>query len=149
VGVKPTSIRSIGALTLACGLLGWALTDWMRDQGRIPQVPWLAVMIVWAVAFFVGAWAVVARLRIRAEDATRRMAPLVAARSAALALAGSRTGAAVLGGYGGISLRLFLDGEAAPALSRAGAAALAASGGLGLLLVALGLERTCRLKDAG
>jgi hypothetical protein len=72
--------------------------------------------------------------------------PLVAARMAALAKAGSHTGALVAGAYTGVCLFLlpastaFTRGNAA----RAGFAVLAA---LLVVAVALFLERVCRVPD--
>jgi len=147
VEVKPTSIWMLCGLAGAAGMLGWAYGAWVDGQGRLPVVPWLAVAVIWAVATFVGVWALVARRRLRPKPGGTRMAPLVAARTTALALAGSRTGAVVFGGYGGLALRLVQEMGVSAGRERLLAAALASVGGLALGLLSLWLEHICRLPE--
>jgi len=129
------------------GLLGWVFAEWIDGRGRLPQVPWMAVLVVWVLTGFVGAWTLVARRRLRPKPGGTRMAPLVAARTAALALAGSRTGAVLFGLYGGLALRLVQETAVAAGRERLLAAALAALGGLVLAGLSLWLEHVCRLPD--
>lgn len=145
--MKPTSVPWLLGVAAIAAILGWGFASWVDGIGRLPAVPWLAVLVIWTVAVFVGAWAVAARRRLRPKPGMPRMAPLTAARTTALALAGSRTGAVVLGLYGGIALRL-IDETAVPAArERLLAAALAALGGLVLAGLSLWLEHLCRLPE--
>ena len=96
-------------VAVVAALAGWFWADLIDRHGRLPSVPWLAVLVVWVVAGFVGVWALVARRRLNPKPGAPRMAPLAAARTTALALAGSRTGAVVFGLYGGIALRLLQE----------------------------------------
>lgn len=145
--MRPTSVRMLLLVAAASGLLGWVYADWVDGQARLPQVPWLAVVVVWVLAGFVGVWALVARRRLRPKPGGTRMAPLVAARTAALALAGSRTGAVILGLYGGLALRLLQEMAVAAGRERLLAAALASLGGLVLAGLSLWLEQICRLPE--
>ena len=149
--MKPTSIPWLFAVAGIAALLGWGFAAWVDSNGRLPAVPWMAVVVIWVVAGFVGAWAVVARRRLRPEPGAPRtaprMAPLMAARTTALALAGSRTGAVVFGMYGGVALRLLQETAVAAGRERLLAAALAALGGLVLAALSLWLEHSCRLPD--
>ncbi|MGB8022368.1 MAG: DUF3180 domain-containing protein [Candidatus Nanopelagicales bacterium] len=147
MGVKPTSVRMLLAVAAFCLLAGWQLGAWIDGQGRLPSVPWSAVLVVWVVAGFVCVWALVARRRLRPKPGAPRMAPLVAARTAALALAGSRTGAIVFGLYGGLALRLLGETAVSAGRERLVAAALASLGGLVLCGVSLWLEHICRLPE--
>ena len=147
VGVRPTSVRMLLGVSLGCALLGWLFGDWVDSQAGLPEVPWLAVTVIWVVVGFVGTWALVARRRLSPPPGGVRMAPIVAARTAALALAGSRTGAVVLGIYGGIALRLVQEMAVSAARERLLAASLAALGGLVLAALSLWLEHLCRLPD--
>ncbi len=147
VAVRPTSIRMLLLVGGVFLLAGWQVGSWIDGSGRLPVVPWLAVLIIWVVVVFVLVWTLVARRRLRPEPGKPRMAPLVAARTAALALAGSRTGMVVLGLYGGLALRLLQELGAAAARERALASALASLGGLLLAGVSLWLERICRLPE--
>lgn len=145
--MKPTSVRMLLLVVVVTGLIGWVFADWVDSRARLPAVPWLAVVVIWVVAGFVGMWALAARRRLSPKEGGERMAPVVAARTAALALAGSRTGAVILGLYGGIALRLVEETAVAAGRERLLAAALAALGGLVLAVLSLWLERICRLPD--
>ncbi len=147
--MKPTSVPSLFAVALVAGLIGWGLVDWVDGRGRLPAVPWSAVLVIWVVAGFVGAWTLAARRRLHPRaDSPRRtppMTPVVAARTTALAFAGSRTGAIVFGLYAGVAVRLLQETAVAAGRERLLAAALAALGGLVLAALSLWLERICRL----
>ena len=147
VAMRPTSVRMLLLVAAVAGLLGWVFADWVDNQGRLPQVPWMAVAVAWVLAGFVGVWALVARRRLHPKPGGTRMAPLVAARTAALALAGSRTGAVLFGMYGGVALRLLQETAVAAGRERLLAAALAALGGLVLAGLSLWLEHICRLPE--
>lgn len=151
VQMKPTSIAWLFAVAGIAALLGWSFAAWVDDNGRLPAVPWMAVVVIWVVAGFVGAWAVVARRRLHpkpgAPRMAPRMAPLMAARTTALALAGSRTGAVVFGAYGGVALRLVQETAVAAGRERLLAAALASLGGFILAALSLWLEHSCRLPE--
>lgn len=145
--MKPTSIPRLLAMAAIAALVGWGVAAWIDGLGRLPAVPWLAVLVVWTVAVFVGVWAFASRRRLHPKPGMPRMAALTAARTTALALAGSRTGAVVLGVYAGIALRLTEETAVAAARERLLAAVLASLGGLLLAAVSLWLEHLCRLPD--
>ncbi len=149
--MKPTSLPWLVGVAVIAALIGWGLVDWVDGRGRLVAVPWSAVVVIWVVAGFVGAWTLAARRRLHPKpDARRRPEPMnavVAARTTALAFAGSRTGAIVLGLYGGVALRLLQETGVAAGRERLLAAALAALGGLVLALLSLWLERICRLPE--
>lgn len=149
--MKPTSVPWLVGVATIAGLIGWVLVDWVDGRGRLPALPWSAVVVVWVVAGFVGAWTLAARRRLHPPpDAPRRSAPMtsvVAARTTALAFAGSRTGVIVFGLYGGAALRLLQETGVAAGRERLLAAALAGLGGLVLTVLALVLERICRLPE--
>jgi hypothetical protein len=145
--MKPTSIQWLLGVAGIAALAGWAVAAWVDANGRLPAVPWLAVALIWVVAAFVAAWAVAARRRLHPKPGTPRMAPLIAARTTALALAGSRTGAVVLGLYAGTAVRLVQETAVAAGRERLLASALAALGGLVLVGFSLWLEHLCRLPD--
>jgi hypothetical protein len=145
--MKPTRIPWLFGVAGIAALLGWGFAAWVDANGRLPAIPWLAVLVIWLVAGFVGAWAVVARRRLHPKPGMQRMAPLMAARTTALALAGSRTGAVVFGMYGGVALRLLDETAVAAGRERLLAAALASLGGLVLAGLSLWLEHICRLPE--
>lgn len=170
--MKPTRLVPLvmlGAIGLAGGWVAVQLVE--RFAGRILSVPWAAAVGLVVLAVAVLIWAVVVRPRLlggpRPLSETRgrrshlspatvgssrpanppRMNPLVAARTAALAMAASRTGAVIGGFYLGIALALI------PVISSpTGSASFTASltcvvACVVLVVAAVWLESMCRLRD--
>ena len=168
--MKPTRIVplvSLAAIGLAVGWVAVELVD--RFASRILSVPWLAAGTLWLLALAVLVWAVISRpslvdSREREESRMRpatvavsperrpqrkRMPPLVAARTAALAMAASRTGAVIGGFYLGISLALIPAVGTVTGASSLGAAASCVVACIVLVVAAVWLESMCRLRDRG
>jgi hypothetical protein len=145
--VKPTSLRLLAWLAVVAAMLGWALANWIDNMGRLIAIPWLAPVTLWLFALMVLWWARGTRARLDPESGRPRMDPIVAARTAALALAGSRTGAGVFGLYGGIAIRLLGETAIAAGRERLFIAVLAALGALALAAASLYLERICRIPE--
>jgi hypothetical protein len=102
-------------------------------------------MAVFAVALLI--WTLLARPRLLRKPGTRPLAPLVAARSAALAMAASRTGALVLGLYSGAAVGLMPRWNTGQGRESVLASALSALGALLVMVIALWLEKLCRVRD--
>lgn len=158
--MKPTRWVPLVAITAVALAVGWVLVDLVeRLAGRILGVPWLAAVALWVLALGVLGWTVLSRERLGHKrpsgpaavspgaDVDRRMPPLVAARTAALALAASRTGALIGGFYLGIALGL-IGVRDTPTGSASMAAAVASVLACAVLVgAALWLERLCRLRE--
>ena len=154
---------AIAAIALA---VGWVLVDVVeRVSGRILGVPWLAAVALWVLALGVLGWTLLSRGRLGEKPkagpapvmgapeaphrvgSDKRMPPLVAARTAALALAASRTGALIGGFYLGIALGL-IGVRDTPTGSASFSAAMASVIACVVLVgAALWLESLCRLRD--
>lgn len=143
--VKPTSLRLLAWLVLIAAPLGWALANWIDDMGRLIAIPWLAPATLWLFALTILWWARGTRARLDPKSGRPRVDPLVAARTAALALAGSRTGAIFFGLYGGIALRLIGETAIAAGRQRLLVAVMAVLGAAALSGASLYLERICRV----
>lgn len=146
--MRPTS----WPLLLATGLVGFAIgflgaRFWDLWTGSPPAVPWAAplVLVALAAGFAVAAWTL--RPRIQRREGHRPLSPFTAARTAVLALAGSRAGAAVAGVYLGYAGFLLLDLANDYRRRMVVIALTAALAGVALALAALWLERICRIKD--
>jgi len=145
--MHPTSLRLLLATAgvgFGVGFLGARF--WDLQTGAPPAVPWAApfTLFVLAVAFAIAAWTL--RPRIQRREGHRPLDPFLAARTAVLALAGSRAGAAVAGvylGYAGFLLADLVNDYRRRMVLIAAVAALA---GVALAAAALWLERICRIK---
>jgi hypothetical protein len=148
--MKPTRIRFLLVLAALSGVLGWAVAALMDGQsGRALPVPVLAAATLWLLAIAVFFWALMARPRLQRKPGSRPMAPIVAARTAALAMAASRTGAIVAGFYAGVAAGTLPDRLTQAGSHSLWAAGAAAIGALALVGAALWLEHLCRLPSDG
>ena len=166
------TLAGIAAVGVAVGWVAVLLVD--RIVGRILVVPWLAAGALWVLAVAVVVWTLLSRPSLvdsrrrsprrgeavpvvtapppagqrEARDPGRpRMPPIVAARTAALAMAASRTGALIGGFYVGILLAL-IPVMSTPSGSTSASAALASVLACAILVAsALWLESMCRLRN--
>jgi len=148
--MKPTRIRLLLVLAFLSGVLGWAIASLMDGQsGRALPVPFLAAVTLWLLAAAVLVWAALARPRLQRKPGAQPMPPIVAARTAALAMAASRTGAIVAGFYAGLAAGTLPDRLTQAGNSSLWASGAAAIGALALVIAALWLEHLCRLPSDG
>lgn len=105
--MTPTRARTLVTLALLASVGGWALTRLVDAYaGRSLPVPWSAPAVMVLLALTIGLWARGTRARLQRRPGTKPLEPIVAARTAALAMAGSRTGAIVAGFYAGVAVAL-------------------------------------------
>lgn len=146
--MKPTRGRLLLAVAAGSGILGWSITR-LADSvvGRYLPITWTAAGAVWLLALFLLIWTWTVRPKLLRRKGTAPLTPHVAARTTALALASSRTGAAVAGVYAGVVIALLGELAAPTARESAIAAGVASLGGLALVAVGLWLESMCRVDD--
>lgn len=170
--MTPTRIRTLALVAVLAAALGWGSAQVMQAlTGRALPVPWLAAATLWILALALVLWTLSCRSRLprrrtpgtgdsRSVGGSRSVAgprpasaaarpplnPIVAARTAALAMAASRVGSAVGGLYAGIAL-----GVAAMATEAARQVlwtAIAAACACAVVTAcAYWLETMCRLPD--
>jgi hypothetical protein len=144
--MKPTRVWGLVAAGVVAAAVGWAVVQlvdaWL---GRLVPVPWLAAAALWLVAAGVGFWAYTSRPRLQRKPGAKPMPPLVAARTAAMAMAASRIGALVAGFYAGIALGIIPSIGTPTGSSTFWAASLASLGAIVLVIAGLWLEHVCRL----
>ena len=161
--MRPTRWVPLVAIASIALAVGWVLVDVVeRAAGRILGVPWLAAAALWVLALGLLGWALLSRGRLprRPGSGPRpatvspeptpsrdRMPPLVAARTAALALAASRTGALIGGFYLGIALGLIGVLQTPSGSASFGAAVASVLACALMVAVALWLEWLCRLPE--
>lgn len=141
--MKPTGLRLLTALFVISAPLGWAVADLVDGLfGRILPVPWTAAVTLAVLALALLIWAIGMHRKLKNKE---HINPFVAARTAALAMAASRTGAVAAGAYGGILIWFASQWQIPIARDRSPAAAAAMVAGLAMVAAALWLERVCRL----
>lgn len=135
------------ALFVLAGSVGWGTLQLVEAWvGRLLPVPWTAAVTLWLLAVALLFWALLSRPRLLRKEGHRPMPPLVAARTAALAMAASRTGALVGGFYAGVLVGV-LPYDSPAGRERLWSAGAAVLGALALTVVAVWLERLCRLPE--
>jgi hypothetical protein len=144
--MTPTRVRLLVLLAVLGAVVGWALTRLVDAYaGRSFPVPWTAPVVMALLALALVLWTRGTRARLAGRPGTKPLDPIVAARSAALAMAGSRTGAVVAGFYLGVALALSgaWDVPYVRELVLLALATVVASGAV--VAASLWLERVCRL----
>ena len=144
--MMPTRLRTLVALAVIAGAVGWGLVQVVESwAGRLLPVPWLAAAALWLLAGATAYWAVSSRPRIQGRPGARPMPPVVAARTAALAMAASRGGALAGGFYAGVAIAMIASIGIPTGFSTFWSSTLASVGALALVVCALWLEHICRL----
>lgn len=144
--MTPTRIRLLAVLAVVAGAVGWGVLILIEGQsGRVIPVPWLAPATLWLLAVAVLVWALTCRPRLLRKPGARPMASLVATRTAALAMAASRTGSLVAGFYAGLAFGAFGSRQTPAGNTTVWASALSTLGAVALVAGALWLEHMCRL----
>jgi hypothetical protein len=144
--MKPTRVRTLVAAAVVAAAVGWGLVQvvdaWL---GRLVPVPLLAAGALWLLAGALLYWTLSSRPRLQGRPGAKRMPPLVAARTAALAMAASRIGAVVAGFYAGVAIGMIPSLGTPTGSSTFWAASLASLGAVVLVIAAVWLEHVCRL----
>jgi hypothetical protein len=131
---------------VVAGAVGWGVVTVVDaySDGSLP-VPWTAPVVMAVLAVALALWTRGTRARLAGRPGTTPMEPIVAARSAALAMAASRTGAIVAGFYSGVALALLPSWEVAYVRERVVIALLTVLGAGLVIAAALWLEHVCRV----
>lgn len=144
--MTPTSARLLLTLAAVSAVGGWVVADLVdRFAGRGMPVPWTAPATLAILALALFFWALGMRRRLR----DGQVDPFVATRTAALAMAASRTGAIAAGVYAGFLVWFAGQWWIEAARARGIASALAVLTAVLVVAAALWLERICRIRDGG
>jgi hypothetical protein len=144
--MRPTPIRLLVVLAVIAGTLGWAVLVLVHALAdRIIVVPLLAAAAMWLLAGGLLSWTLSVRPRLQRKPGARPIAPLVAARTAVLAIAASRIGALVAGFYAGVVVGVVPFLTTVSGAESFWAALATAVGSVALAAIALWLEHICRL----
>ncbi len=140
---KPSLLVVLGVLGAAIGFATVLL--WDALTGRTLPVPLTAALTLVLLALALFFWGILIRPRLLGKPGTRPVSPFVAARTAMLAMAASRTGAVVAGFYGGAAVVFLMNFSTPIAAQRFWYALVATAGAILVVLAALWLEYLCRL----
>jgi len=146
--LQRTRISFLLYLVSLAGTLGWSLARvWPRRFLVQLPVPAINAVTMWLLAATLLIWTLLARRRLQGKEPGNRLPPMVAARTVALAMAGSRVGALVFGFYLGLAA-LNLQLTRTPDVdNRLITIALVAAASLLLTVTAVWLERLCQIKQ--
>lgn len=148
--MKPTSMKVLGFLAVTAASLGWAwahlLFAW---RAQIVAVGWGTAVTMTLCAGALGIWGLLSRPRLQRRSGAVPLPPIVAARTAALALACSRTGALSVGVYAGILIGVLPRSGSATARSDLWTCGTTVLVSTALVAIALWIESMCRIKDKG
>ncbi|MDP4013637.1 MAG: DUF3180 domain-containing protein [Candidatus Nanopelagicales bacterium] len=144
--MQPTRVKVLLLVALAAAVIGWVVARVADSMlGRLMPLSWSAAVAIWLLAVGLGMWAWIVRPRLLGRDGYLPLPPVVAARTAALALAASRTGAAVGGLYAGFAVALAGELSSLAGREYAAVAVTCAIGSAALTAVGLWLEQMCRI----
>ncbi len=143
-----TSWRTLLAWAASGIVVGWLVARLAYvARGEVASVPWSAALVLAAAGVALIFTAIRTRARLEGRHGTKRLPPLVGARLAALAVAASRVGAVVAGGYAGYALFLLVDLSTDYRKEVALRCGLCVLGGVLVVTGALLLERVLRLPE--
>lgn len=146
--LERTRISFLVTLSVFTSAIGWSLArlwpHWFLVQLPVPA---LNAITMWFLALTLLVWTLMARKRLLGAKMTNRLHPLVAARTVALAMAGSRVGALVLGFYIGLLAVNFQLTRTPDVSNRLRVIALVAVAALLLCIIAVWLERLFQVKQ--
>ena len=144
--MTPTRPLLLVALAVLAGAIGFATVSlWETAFGRTLPVPLMASITLFLLAVAIFIWAILIRPRLLRKEGTKPISPFTAARTAALAMAASRTGALVVGFYLGTALAFSGKLYIPVAQERFWFSLIAALAAILVVLAALWLEYICRL----
>jgi hypothetical protein len=144
--LSQTRISFLASLTLIAGAIGWAVANiWPALFSQAFATPWLTAITMWLIGLALLIWTLLARKKIKPEKGKPRLDPLLAARSAALAMSASRVGAIALGFYVGILIENLVFSDSPASNERAVICGLTAIASLLTTIIGLWLEHICRL----
>lgn len=146
--LKPTRWQTFVAIFALTAAFGWSLSHlWVTWFGVSLFISWLVPVAMTLLAISLLVWTLMFRQRLQPSQVARRIDPIVAARTAALALAASRVGSLSAGFYFGVLLTNAMDLNFAPAAHRVMLCAVTVVASVVTVVVALWLERMCRLPE--
>jgi hypothetical protein len=146
--MQQTKISMLVVLAILAAAVGWSFAQlWPTffGQGMPVAVGSAIAMILVFVTLLI--WTLMTRARLKPGATINRLHPIVAARTAALAMSASRVGSLAFGFYVGVLLSNMVADYSSAGTDRIRISAITAEASLLTAAVALWLERICQIKE--
>ena len=146
--MQQTKISMLAVLAILAAAVGWSFAQlWPTffGQGMPVAVGSAIAMILVFVTLLI--WTLMTRARLKPGATINRLHPIVAARTAALAMSASRVGSLAFGFYVGVLLSNMVADYSSAGTDRIRISAMTAVASLLTAAVALWLERICQIKE--
>ena len=146
--IQQTKVSMLAVLAVLATSVGWSLAQlWPTffGQGMPVSIGSAIAMILVFTTLLI--WSLMTRARLKPDAKSDRLHPIVAARTAALAMSASRVGSLVFGFYVGVCLANIAADYSSAGTDRIRISAVTAIASLLTAIVAVWLEQICRLKD--
>jgi len=146
--MQPTKISMLTVLAILAAAVGWSVAQlWPTffGQGMPVSIGSAIAMILVFVTMLI--WTLMTRARLKPGATVNRLHPIVAARTAALAMSASRVGSLAFGFYVGVLLANVAANYSSAGTDRIRISAVTAVASLLTAAVAIWLERICQIKE--
>ena len=146
--MQQTKISMLAVLAILAAAVGWSFAQlWPTffDQGMPVSVGSAIAMVLVFLTLLI--WTLMTRARLKPGATLNRLHPIVAARTAALAMSASRVGSLAFGFYVGVFLANIVAGYSSAGTDRIRISVVTAVASLLTAAVALWLERICQIKE--
>jgi hypothetical protein len=146
--IQQTKISALTVLAVLAAAVGWSIANlWPTFFGQgMPLALGSAIAMI-LVFITLLLWTIMTRARLKPDATLNRLHPIVAARTAALAMAASRVGSLAFGFYLGVLIANIAADYSSAGTDRIRISAVTAIASLLTAVVALWLERICRVKE--
>lgn len=146
--MQQTKISMLAVLVILAAAVGWSFAQlWPTFFGQGMPVSVGSAIAMVLVFFSLLIWTLMTRARLKPDTSLNRLHPIVAARTAALAMSASRVGSLACGFYFGVLLANLAADYSSAGIDRIQISLVTAVASLLTVIVALWLERICRLKE--
>ena len=148
MNLVPTKVSLLATLGVLASSLGWAVAQlWPTWFDQSLSVPWLAAATICLVASSLLVWTLMMRPKLNPKPGQPRVDPIVAARTAALAMAASRMGSLMAGLYLGIFLVNAANIDAPGSRTRMLVSGVTVLASIATVVIAMWLEKLCSLPE--
>jgi hypothetical protein len=146
--MQPTKISMLAVLAILAAAVGWSFAQlWPTFFGQGMPVSIGSAIAMILVFLTLLIWTLMTRARLKPGVTINRLHPIVAARTAALAMSASRVGALAFGFYVGVFLANIAADYSSAGSDRIRISAITSIASLLTAAVALWLERICQIKE--